>query len=115
PISSSINSNQHGVFMRRFLPVLTMAILALVTPAHAAIQTSAEHALLMDATTGQVLWEKDGLTAMPPASMSKLMTLDLLFQRLKDGRMKLTDTLPVSERAWRTGGSRMFLNVNTRV
>ena len=42
--------------------------------------------------------------------MSKLMTIDLLFQRLKDGRVKLTDTFPVSERAWRAEGSRMFID-----
>ena len=92
--------------MRRlFLTVLTLSLCAIL-PARAAIDTSAEHGLLMDAASGQVLWQKDGFTPMPPASMSKLMTLELLFQRLKDGRIKLTDTLPVSERAWRTQGSK---------
>jgi D-alanyl-D-alanine carboxypeptidase (penicillin-binding protein 5/6) len=86
-----------------------------LSPAQATIQTSAEHALLMDADTGQILWQKDGLTPMPPASMSKLMTLDLLFQRLKDGRVKLTDTFPVSERAWSTQGSKMFVSVGSNV
>ena len=52
---------------------------------------------------------------MPPASMSKLMTLDILFQHLKDGRVKLTDKFPVSERAWRTGGSKMFVKVGTSI
>ena len=61
--------------------------------------------------TGQVLWAKDAYVPMPPASMSKLMTLELLFQRLKDGRVKLTDTFPVSERAWRTQGSKMFVKL----
>ena len=77
--------------------------------AQAGIATSAEHAILIDGDTGQVLWAKDAEVATPPASMSKLMTLELLFQRLKDGRVKLTDTLPVSERAWRTQGSKMFV------
>ena len=100
--------------MRRiFLSLLVL--LAGFTPVMAAMDTSAEHALLMDAASGQVLWQKDGLTPMPPASMSKLMTLELLFQRLKDGRMKLTDTLPVSERAWRTQGSKMFVEVGNRI
>src|ERR1700754_3201402 len=97
---------------------LVLSLLFLLTgfmPARAAMDTSAEHALLMDANTGQVLWQKDGLTPMPPASMSKLMTLELLFQRLKDGRMKLTDTLPVSERAWRTQGSKMFVELGSRI
>src|SRR6185436_12609141 len=65
--------------------------------------------------TGQVLWQKDGMTPMPPASMSKLMTIDLLFQRIKDGRVKLTDTFPVSERAWRTQGSKMFVELGSRI
>jgi D-alanyl-D-alanine carboxypeptidase (penicillin-binding protein 5/6) len=99
--------------MRRFL--LTAAILLTTAPAWAAIDSSAEHAILMDAATGQVLWQKDGTVPMPPASMSKLMTLDLLFQRLADGRIKLTDTLPVSERAWRTQGSKMFVELGASI
>ncbi len=101
--------------MLRRLCLYLCVSLGLAVPAQAQIQSNAKHALLMDAATGQVLWEKDGRVANPPASMSKLMTLDLLFGRLKDGRVKLTDTFPVSERAWRTGGSRMFLDVGTRV
>jgi D-alanyl-D-alanine carboxypeptidase (penicillin-binding protein 5/6) len=97
--------------MRRFLLALTMLLLG-VAPAAAAIATSAEHGLIMDAETGQVLWAKEAFTPMPPASMSKLMTLELLFQRLKDKRFKLTDTFPVSERAWRTQGSKMFVVLN---
>ncbi|MBV9549036.1 MAG: D-alanyl-D-alanine carboxypeptidase [Alphaproteobacteria bacterium] len=100
--------------MRRFLLVLPLLFAAML-PARAAMDSAAEHALLMDGETGQVLWQKDGLTPMPPASMSKLMTLDLLFQRLADGRIKLTDTLPVSERAWRTQGSKMFVELGNRI
>ncbi len=99
--------------MRRYL--LALSLFVAVAPAQAAIDSSAEHAILMDAATGQVLWEKDGRTPMPPASMSKLMTLDLLFQRLADKRIKLDDTLPVSERAWRTQGSKMFVELGSRI
>jgi D-alanyl-D-alanine carboxypeptidase (penicillin-binding protein 5/6) len=85
-------------------------------PAAAEITTTANHALLMDADTGEVLWQKDGYTPMPPASMSKLMTIELLFQRLKDGRLKLSDTFPVSERAWRErAGSECFVNIGDRM
>jgi D-alanyl-D-alanine carboxypeptidase (penicillin-binding protein 5/6) len=101
--------------MRRIFVFLLSVLTASATPVFAAMDTSAEHALLMDAGTGQVLWQKDGLVPMPPASMSKLMTLELLFQRLSDGRMKLTDTLPVSERAWRTQGSKMFVELGSRI
>jgi len=101
--------------MLRRLALFLSLIAGFVLPAQAAIETSAEHGLLMDAQTGQVLWQKDGLAPMPPASMSKLMTMDLLFQRIKDGRIKLTDTLPVSERAWRTQGSKMFVELGSRI
>src|SRR4051812_4290475 len=100
--------------LRRFLLSLSIA-LAFAMPAQAAIETSAEHGLIMDAQTGQVLWQKDGMTPMPPASMSKLMTIELLFSRIKDGRVKLTDTFPVSERAWRTQGSKMFIELGSRI
>src|ERR1700742_1743305 len=100
--------------MRRLLVGLLLSLLA-AAPASAAIATSAEHGLIMDAATGQVLWAKDAFTPMPPASMSKLMTLELLFQHLKDGRFKLTDTLPVSQRAWSTQGSKMFVVLNDHI
>ncbi|HEX4293156.1 MAG TPA: hypothetical protein VHZ29_03410, partial [Rhizomicrobium sp.] len=74
--------------MRRF-PLALALLLLDAAPAAAAIATSAEHGLIMDAETGQVLWAKDAFAPMPPASMSKLMTLELLVQRLKDGRFKL--------------------------
>ncbi len=92
-------------------------VMAFATPvsAQAMITTEAEHAVLMDAETGDVLWAKDADAPMPPASMSKLMTLELLFQRLNDGRVKLTDTFPVSERAWRTQGSKSFVELGARI
>jgi D-alanyl-D-alanine carboxypeptidase (penicillin-binding protein 5/6) len=101
--------------MRRLFPLLLAVLVSAAGPAFAAMDTSAEHALVMDAGTGQVLWQKDGFVAMPPASMSKLMTLELLFQRLADGRMKLSDTLPVSQRAWSTQGSKMFVELGSRI
>ena len=101
--------------MLRRLVLLLSILAAFAAPARAAIETSAEHGLIMDAQTGQVLWQKDGMTPMPPASMSKLMTIELLFSRLKDGRVKLTDSFPVSERAWRTQGSKMFVELGARI
>jgi D-alanyl-D-alanine carboxypeptidase (penicillin-binding protein 5/6) len=102
--------------LRNLVPVLVMLVAgAIALPAHAAIATAAEHAILMDGESGEVLWAKDADTPTPPASMSKLMTLELLFQRLKDGRVKLTDTFPVSELAWRTQGSKMFVSLGSRV
>jgi D-alanyl-D-alanine carboxypeptidase (penicillin-binding protein 5/6) len=100
----------------RLLGACLCLLLAAATPAAALVTTTGNHALVMDGETGQVLWQKDAFTPMPPASMSKLMTIELLFQRLKDGRIKLTDTLPVSERAWRErAGSEMFVNIGDRI
>ena len=85
-----------------------------------ATETPATQAYLVDVTTGAVLLDKGGVIAMPPASMSKLMTLYMVFERLKDGRLSLDDKFYVSENAWRkggakTGGSTMFLEPGMRV
>lgn len=99
----------------RFFILASLLMAFGFSPARAAMATGAEHAILMDGATGQVLWAKDGYTPMPPASMSKLMTLELLFKRLKDGRVKLTDTFAVSQRAWSTQGSKMFVSLGSRI
>jgi len=101
--------------MLRRLFLLLSFVAAFAMPAQAAIETSAEHGLIMDARPGRLLWQKDGMAPIASASMSKLMTIELLFSRLKDGRVKLTDTFPVSERAWRTQGSKMFVELGTRI
>ncbi len=91
-----------------------MVLLAVANPAQA-IETKAREAILMDATTGAVLMEKDADASMPPASMSKIMTVYMVFLRLKEGRLSLDDTLTVSEKAWRMGGSKMFVEVGEEV
>jgi len=83
-------------------------------------QSSAPFALLMDYESGAVLFEKNADELMTPASMSKLMTIEIVFHELKEGRLKLDDQFEVSENAWRTGGahahgSAMFLNVHSSV
>ena len=80
-----------------------------------AFSTKARYAFLMDATTGMVLYEKNAHKKMTPSSMSKLMTLYLTFERLKNGSMKLYDNIPVTTKAWKMTGSRMFLLPNTFV
>jgi D-alanyl-D-alanine carboxypeptidase (penicillin-binding protein 5/6) len=93
-----------------------LALVLALTPASAELATTAHHALLLDYDSGEVLWQKDGFTPMVPASMSKLMTIELLFQRLKDGRVKLADTFPISERAWKErSGSEMWVKVGDRI
>ena len=68
-------------------------------------ESQAKQAILMDAKSGLVLYEKDADTAVPPASMSKLMTQALVFDALKKGTLKLDQQLPISENAWRKGGA----------
>src|SRR3546814_10712339 len=85
-----------------------------VDPA-SAIETEAREAILIDYDTRQVLFEKNPDQPMPPSSMTKLMTVFLAFERLKDGRLKMTDEIPISETAWRMGGSKMFVPVGGRV
>lgn len=68
-------------------------------------QTKAQNAILMDPDAGLVLFEKEADTQIVPASMSKLMTLAVVFRELKAGRLKLDDSFVVSEYAWRTGGA----------
>lgn len=69
------------------------------------IQTAARWALLMDADTGSVLFQKDADAAMSPASMVKVMTAEVVFQELTQGRITLDTEFTVSEHAWRTGGA----------
>jgi D-alanyl-D-alanine carboxypeptidase (penicillin-binding protein 5/6) len=78
-------------------------------------ETSAEHAILVDYETGAVLFAKDETAQMPPSSMTKLMTVYILFQHLADGRLSLDDEFSVSEKAWRMGGSKMFVEVGKKV
>ena len=94
--------------------VLAWLHVAATTPA-AAIETTAREAFLIDVVTGRVLLAKNADDSMPPASMSKIMTTYLVFERLKDGRLSLDDQLPVSEKAWRKGGSKMYVEVGKEV
>ena len=71
--------------------------------------------LLLDVTANQVLAAKDPDTAVEPASLTKLMTAYLVFDALKSGKISLKQTLPVSERAWKMPGSRMFIDSKMNV
>ncbi len=99
-----------------------IAGLALVTTPSAPVraqgiggfETSASSAFVRDLTTGTILLEKNADTPLPPASMSKLMTLLMLFEAIEDGRMALDTPFTVSQRAYAMGGSRMFLEPTDR-
>jgi D-alanyl-D-alanine carboxypeptidase (penicillin-binding protein 5/6) len=92
-----------------------LAFLLLAGGSAQAIETAAKQAILVDFRTGSVLLDKNADELMPPSSMSKMMTIYMLFQRLKEGSIRQDDTLMVSEKAWRMGGSKMFVKVGDRV
>lgn len=103
--------------LRPHRPLAVAVLIALLVaggPA-AATETPARQAILVDMTTGSVLLEKNADELVPPASMSKIMTLYMVFERLKDGSLSLDDTFLVSAKAWRKGGSKMFVEVDKRV
>ncbi|MQX36978.1 D-alanyl-D-alanine carboxypeptidase family protein [Roseospira navarrensis] len=102
--------------------LLGVALVLVAAPAAraAGIETTAREALLVDIDTGTVLLEKNATTPMPPSSMSKLMTVFMVFEQLKAGRLSLDDTFTVSKNAWEkggaaSGGSTMFLDPNSSV
>ncbi len=97
----------------RMLVAATLPALAFAFQA-SAFDTQAKAAYVVDVTTGIVLLEKNAHAPLPPASMSKLMTLNMLFEALQDGRVGMDTRFGVSERAQATGGSTMFLNTRDR-
>ncbi|HVY57713.1 MAG TPA: D-alanyl-D-alanine carboxypeptidase family protein [Xanthobacteraceae bacterium] len=108
---------------------LAVLVLGLPGPAGAAggsgikkdeYQTSAPHAILIDADSDTVLFEKNADQLMPPSSMAKLMTAELVFNEIKQGHIRLDDEFTISENAWRRGGapshtSSMFAAIHSRV
>jgi len=101
--------------------VWLVALWAFVAPAASQdFETKAERAYLIDAETGAVLFSKNADEPFPPASLAKLMTVEMIFQALEEGRLSFSDTFFVSENAWRTGGApsgttTMFAEVNSSV
>ncbi|MDE0240189.1 MAG: D-alanyl-D-alanine carboxypeptidase [bacterium] len=94
--------------------ICLVAVVGLSSPL-AAFEISAREAILVDETTGTILYQKNADAPTEPSSMTKLMTVYLLFEKLASGTLTLEDTLPVSEKAWRKGGSKMFVEVGDSV
>jgi D-alanyl-D-alanine carboxypeptidase (penicillin-binding protein 5/6) len=111
-----------GGFMFRHLATLVLAgaaALSLGTAIHAqdgpgGFVTRATSAYVVDLGTGTVLLSKNADEPLPPASMSKLMTLEMLFEAIKERRVELETPFSVSQRAYQMGGSRMFLELRDR-
>ena len=105
--------------MRRSLSVAFCALVAIslayAPSAARALETSAKQAVLLDFETGVELYSKNADEMMPPASMTKMMTVYLLFERLAEGRLSLDDELLVSRKAWKKGGSKMFVEAGKNI
>ncbi|QOR39327.1 D-alanyl-D-alanine carboxypeptidase [Billgrantia diversa] len=116
-------------FRSRLLPLTLLSLLLIVSQALAQAvpapqpqtvipappQVAAKSWILMDADSGRVLAENNADERLPPASLTKLMTAYLVERELNRGNISMDDTVRVSENAWRTGGSKMFIEVNTDV
>jgi len=100
--------------MYNFLIIISV-MLGLATEVRATVEVHALQAYMVDLQTGAILLEKNADQQMAPSSMSKIITAHLIFERLKSGDVKLTDELLVSEAAWRLGGSKMFVQLNSKV
>ena len=107
------------LFLRSPFSLFLWLVLCLPLPALSALpqppEVAARAYLLMDVTSGQVLAAKDPDKPVEPASLTKLMTAYLVFDALKSGKLSLTQTLPVSEKAWKMPGSRMFIDPKMKV
>lgn len=95
-----------------FLLILGIGVTVQARPA---FNSQAKQAILIDLTTGTVLYEKDADKLITPSSMSKIMTVYMVLSEIKQGRLSLQDTFHVSKKAWKMRGSRMFINVNSDV
>jgi len=103
--------------MRKFAARMMLGLVAVMMTAltASAFETRARAAYILDQTTGTVLLAKNADMPLPPASMSKLMTLYVTFEAIRDGRLSLAEKLPVSKHAMSYGGSTMFLDTTDRV
>ncbi|OAZ09351.1 D-Ala-D-Ala carboxypeptidase [Thalassospira tepidiphila MCCC 1A03514] len=110
PFKNTLNRVVAGAFIVGSVMAMSMSFASAQ-----AIETSAREAFIMDFDTGAVLLDKEGDTLTEPASMTKMMTVHMLFKYIKDGRVSMDDTFHVSEKAWRKGGSKMFVEVNSNV
>ncbi len=95
-----------------FLTLFSASVFA-QTPAP--VETAAKQAILIDANTGTLLFAKDAEIPMPTSSMSKMMTIYMVFEAIKNGKLSMTDELQVSDHAWKQEGSRMFVNAGQKV
>jgi D-alanyl-D-alanine carboxypeptidase (penicillin-binding protein 5/6) len=102
-------------FFIALLAVTFSAITTAATPVPSAPRIAASSFYLQDFNSGKVLAEKNSTQRLPPASLTKIMTSYVAFNEIKNGHLNLTDLVTISEKAWRTPGSRMFIEVGKKI
>ncbi len=100
---------------RSILCLISFLVLAQQAVANVPLSTEADQVLLVDMETDTVLLEKNASAKMAPSSMSKLMVIYVLFKYLQEGRINLDTQFTVSHKAWKMGGSKMFVLVKTKI
>jgi D-alanyl-D-alanine carboxypeptidase (penicillin-binding protein 5/6) len=105
--------------MMKFILNLVLPVLVLLfcvgVPQARAMETLAKQAIVIDYDTGTVLFEKNADERMPTSSMSKVMTMYVVFEAIKNGNLSLDDEFLVSEKAWKKQGSKMWVEVGKKV
>ena len=119
---NSYNKSTKPYFMKKILhTILCMAALMSFTVANAALpipappDVAAKNYYVVDFSSGKILAEKDPDHQIEPASITKMMTAYVVYKEIEANRLDMEDMIDISEKAWRMGGSRMYLEVNTKV
>ena len=102
--------------MRKFIKIIFLIFLCSSFLKNLlALETPAKEALIIDLVNGQILLDKNSTNKTYPSSMTKMMTALVAFEHLKEGKISLNQSVPVSEKAWKKGGSKMFIEVGSKV
>lgn len=101
--------------IKNFLLIATMTVSMHVVADNSFDKINSKSYILVDQETGQVLASEQSNVRLPPASLTKVMTAYVVFDKLKKGELKLDDEVLVSQKAWKTGGSKTFIEVGKKV
>ncbi len=98
--------------MKKILFILVSFIFLITNTSAEELVNYSESAILIENSTGKVLYEKESTRELPPASMTKIMSMIIIMDSIKDGKLKYTDNVVISENASNMGGSQVYLNTN---
>ena len=110
-----LNSTAHLFIKITVFLVFSITAASAAVPIPAAPKVAAKNYILIDANSGNVLAEKEADAQVEPASITKMMTSYVIYRELEAGRLNMDDMVNISEKAWRMGGSRMYVEVDTQV